>query len=62
MQAIQILMPSEMRSRDHACADEDEVIRVLKSFSAQMKAWKNFEAWLLVMEDGVEMSREHIKQ
>ena len=39
--------------------DYDE--SVAKSYVAQMKAWPNFEAALVLIEDGKEVSRERIK-
>ena len=51
-----IEMPSGMSSR-HRDYDES----VAKSYVAQMKAWSNFEAALVLIEDGKEVSRERIK-
>lgn len=51
-----IEMPSGMSSRHR---DFDE--KIAKSFVAQMKSWANFEAALVILEDGKEISRERIK-
>lgn len=51
-----IEMPSGMSSRHR---DYDET--TAKSYIAQMKSWVNFEAALVLIEDGKEISREKIK-
>lgn len=56
MMQMTIEMPSGMSSR-HRDYDES----VAKSYVAQMKAWPNFEAALVLIEDGKEVSRERIK-
>jgi hypothetical protein len=60
MQAVAILMPSGMISRPHECKTEEEAIAVAISFKSQMQGWHDFEAWLLLLEDDKEISRDHI--
>jgi hypothetical protein len=61
MQAIAILMPSGMMSRPHECADEEETLKLATLFASQMKGWRNFEAWLVLLENDKEISRDHIR-
>ena len=61
MVAVSILMPSCMMSQPHECADSEEATKLAISWASQMKSWKGFEAWLLLIEDNKEISREHIR-
>lgn len=60
-QAITIEMPGGMTSRPHECRDDEETLKILKGFGDQMRSWPDFEASLVVLEDGKEISRERIR-
>lgn len=40
---------------------QDTIMKHAASLIRQMKAWSDFEAWVILFEEDVEMSREHIK-
>jgi hypothetical protein len=61
MQAVQILMPSNMSSRPRECLDSETALKLFASFVGQMKVWKEFEAYVLLLEDEKEISRDHVK-
>ncbi len=62
MQILSIVMPSGMTSRGKEFDNNEEAQKVARSFGDQMRAWKDFEAWILMTsEDGKEVSVEHIK-
>jgi len=41
--------------------DEDLIAKELHHLSAIMRSWPDFEAYICILEDGVRISREHIK-
>ena len=61
MYAIQIEMPSGAKSKPRECEDQPAAEKLMSSFVNQMKAWVNFEAWVLLLEIEEEIYREHIK-
>ena len=40
--------------------DEDSLMKEVKHIGAILRSWPGFEAYIILLEDGVEMSREHI--
>lgn len=40
--------------------DEDSIVKEIKHIGAILRSWPGFEAHIVLLEDGVEMSREHI--
>ena len=61
MFAVTIEMPSGMQSRPREFQELDEATKLAKSYAEQMVAWTNFEAWVIIFEDGREVGRDHIK-
>lgn len=61
MIALAISMPSGMQSKFHECLDKDTALKLAASWTSQMKSWVNFQADLLLFEDGKEISREHVR-
>ena len=61
MYAVQIVMPSAMTSRPRECEDQPAAEKLMISFVNQMKAWVNFEAWVLLLESEKEIDREYVK-
>ena len=56
-----IEMPSGATSIPHSCIDDGAALKLMASWTNQMKVWSRFEAWLVLFEDNKEISREHIK-
>ncbi len=40
--------------------DEDSLMKEVKHISAILRSWPGFEAYIILLEDDVEISREHI--
>lgn len=59
--SVSIIMPSSMSSSPHECDSEEEAMKLATSWASQMKGWKGFEAWIILIEGGKEVSREHIQ-
>jgi hypothetical protein len=61
MLAVSIEVVSGAVSKPRNCSTDEEALRLIADFVRQMKEWPGYEAWVLLFEDGKEISREHVK-
>ena len=59
--SVLIEMPSGAESIPHHFNDDELALKLVASFTRQMKEWPKFEGFVVLLEDGREISREHVK-